>query len=139
MALCPPSIFACRLHTHPQPEAGLHMQPLTNGDLRMAYEIYQFTWRGIEIEARYNPVHYGETAHLEICSLSPKSEPLPITQTGYRSHFHPRGVIDLHGAENRGDTLIAHVIDWLDAEAEKPTWKKFTEEHQQLNLFNFPE
>ena len=102
----------------------------------MAYEIYRFTWQGIEIETRYNPHHYGETAHLEIQTLSPENEPLPITQTGYRSHFHPRDVIELHGAENRGDTLIEHVVDWLDAEAEKPAWKKFVEERQQLNLFD---
>jgi hypothetical protein len=101
----------------------------------MAYEIYRFTWRDIEIEARYNPHHYGEIAHLEIETLSPEKEPLPITGTGYRSHFHPRGVIELHGAENRGDTLIEHVIDWLDAEAAKPEWKRFVEGRRQLELF----
>jgi hypothetical protein len=101
----------------------------------MSYEIYHFAWRGIEIEARYNPNHWGETAHLEIQSLAPKNEPLPITGTGYRSHFHPRAQIELNEPEHRGDALIQHVIDWLDAEAAKPQWIKFVQGRQQLELF----
>lgn len=101
----------------------------------MSAETYRFTWRGIEIEARYVASYWEEIAHLEIRSIKPEREPLPITETGYRSHFHHSGVIDLHGAENRGDTLIAHVVDWLDAEADKPAWKDFVEASRQGELF----
>lgn len=101
----------------------------------MAYQIYRFTWHGIEIEARYNPHHYGEIAHLEIETVAPERAPLPITETGYRSHFHPRGLVRPNEGESLGDAAIRSVVEWLDTEAAKPDWKARVEAERQLELF----
>lgn len=50
-------------------------------------QIHRFTWQGIEIEASYWPSKWGTTDHLEIRSIRPERAPLPITETGYRSHL----------------------------------------------------
>lgn len=54
----------------------------------MEKQAYRFTWRGIEIEAIYTPLQWKTIAHLEVRSIKPERAPLPITETGYRSHFH---------------------------------------------------
>ena len=46
-------------------------------------QIYRLTWRGIEIEARYQPSYWQTIAHLEIESVRPERAPLPVTETGY--------------------------------------------------------
>lgn len=55
----------------------------------MDAQSYRFTWQGVEIEAVYEPLRWGVIAHLSIRSIKPERAPLPITGTGYRSHFHP--------------------------------------------------
>lgn len=98
----------------------------------MGYQTYRLTWRGIEIEARYDPDWGADNiAHLEIESINPNRSRLPMTNTGYRSHFHPIGFIE---AEHGGDVVTA-VINWLDNEAASKAWKKYVEESQQLTLF----
>ena len=58
---------------------------------RAEYETYQVTWQGISIEIRHcqNWFSMSEddfvTQHIEIRSEG--NAPLPITSTGYRSHF----------------------------------------------------
>ena len=96
----------------------------------MAYEIYRFTWQGIEIEARYAPNKWDLIAHLEIETMSPPRAALPITQTGYLSHFHQIGSIEESGRE-----VVEYVTAWLDAEAAKPDWKACVEASRQGELF----
>lgn len=93
-------------------------------------QTYRLTWQGIEIEARYWPRKWGVTAHLEIESIHPERAPLPITGTGYRSHFHQSGTI-----EARGGDVVAQVIAWLDEEAESREWQKQVEASKQFSLF----
>jgi len=94
-------------------------------------QIYHFTWQGIEIEATYTPQKWGGViAHLEIRSLKPERAPLPITSTGYRSHFHQPGTIEAHGGD-----VVAQVIAWLDEEAAKPEWRAKREASRQGELF----
>lgn len=93
-------------------------------------QTYRLIWQGIEIEARYWPRKWGVTAHLEVESIYPKSAPLPITDTGYRSHFHPPGTI-----EARGGDVVAQVIAWLDEEAESREWRERVEASGQRTLF----
>jgi hypothetical protein len=87
-------------------------------------------WQGIEIEATYTPRTWGITAHLEIQSIAPERAPLPITQTGYLSHFHPCGTIEANGGD-----VAAQVTAWLDEEAAKPEWQEHTQQGRQLSLF----
>ena len=91
---------------------------------------YRFVWEGIEIEATYNPHKWGVIAHLEIHSIAPENAPLPITGTGYRSHFHECGTV-----ESLGGDVVAQVRAWLDEEAAKPEWRRYAEASRQGELF----
>lgn len=93
-------------------------------------QLYRFTWRGIEIEATFSPVKWGVIAHLEIESIKPPRAPLPITETGFRSHFHPCGTV----AANDGD-VVAQITAWLDEEATKPEWRRYEQVSRQGELF----
>ena len=85
------------------------------------------TWQGIEIEITYAEQWYNITdiAHLEIQA----DEPLPMTETGYRSHFTQAESIEAHGG------AVAFVREWLESEAQSPAWQKYLVERQQLSLF----
>ena len=96
----------------------------------MEKQIHRLTWRGIEIEARYTPLQWKVIAHLEIESVAPERAPLPITETGYRSHFHQPGTVEANGGD-----VVAQVTAWLDEEAEKPEWKRHVESCRQFSLF----
>ena len=96
----------------------------------MEPQTYRFHWQGIEIEAIYTPQKWGVIAHLEIQSIAPARAPLPITSTGYRSHFHPCGTIEAHGGD-----VVAQVIAWLNAEAAKSEWRLLAESSRQGTLF----
>jgi hypothetical protein len=93
-------------------------------------QVHRFTWQGIEIEVIYTPVSWDETAHLEIRSIKPPRAPLPITETGYRSHFHACGTVEASGGD-----VVAHVRAWLDEQAAKPKWRRYVEASRQGELF----
>lgn len=90
----------------------------------------RFHWQAIEIEATYTPLKWSVIALLEIRSVNPERARLPITDTGYRSHFHPPGTIEAHG-----DDVVAQVIAWLDEEAAKPAWRRYSDASRQGELF----
>jgi hypothetical protein len=96
----------------------------------METQTYTFTWRDIEIEAIYTPLKWKTIAHLEVRSINPERAPLPITETGYRSHFHQPGTV-----EGLGGNVVAQVIAWLDEEAKSPEWRRSVEAARQLSLF----
>ncbi|MCF6291873.1 MAG: hypothetical protein L3J04_00610 [Robiginitomaculum sp.] len=98
----------------------------------MTSKIYKIHWCGIEIEACYKPRDFGGSiAHPEIKSINPPRAPLPMTETGYKSHFHPIGTIE---KIYDGD-VVACVIDWLDKEAQSKTWKEYAAAARQGELF----
>ncbi len=68
-------------------------------------------------------------AHLEIQVLSPEGAILPITDTGFRSHFISSLYVEAAGG------ALPYVRAWLDAEAAKPSWKKRELKSRQLSLF----
>jgi hypothetical protein len=55
---------------------------------------------------------------------------LPITGTGYLSHFIQPGIIETHGGD-----VVAQVTAWLDGEAGKPDWLAYVERGRQGELF----
>ncbi len=74
--------------------------------------------------------HNGEAmSHIEIQTLKPVKAALPITETGYKSHFTPKGNIDEY------ETPAAFVKEWLDYEAQSEDWKVAQENDRQLSLF----
>ncbi len=67
--------------------------------------------------------------YLEIQSLNPKIAPIPITDTGFKSHFlNEKHIIKAGGA-------VAFVEAWLETEAQSPTWKSAEPNARQLSLF----
>ena len=74
-----------------------------------AYEEYQIEWRGQEITVRWCWAWVnGVTAHLEIVSNDSRAH--PISETGYKSYFCPRELVDGAGGP------VAFVIAWLEME-----------------------
>ena len=80
----------------------------------MTLEIYNITWRGVEIEIVFTASKFGATDHVELRTEG--KAPLPMTNTGYRSEFFPLGAAEEHGG------AVQLVIDWLDHEAERVGW-----------------
>jgi hypothetical protein len=93
-------------------------------------QTYRFNWQGIEIKAIYTPRKWGVIAHLEIRSIAPEGEALPITSTGYRSHFHPISTVEAHGGD-----VVAQLTVWMDEEAKKPEWQAQMARSRQGELF----
>jgi hypothetical protein len=82
-------------------------------------------------QATYQPRYFGGViAHLAIRSIEPKGARLPITSTGYRSHFHQPGTVEAHGGD-----VVAQVTAWLDEEAAKPEWLAYVAASRQGELF----
>lgn len=98
----------------------------------METQIHRFTWQGIEIEARYTPLKWNVTAYLEIEAINPARAPLPITETGYLSHYHPPGTV-----EELGGDVVEQIIAWLDEKAADPAWQRHVEASRQGDLFDF--
>lgn len=92
----------------------------------MEMQVHQFTWDGIDIEVLYFPKKFGAISHVKVRSLNPARQALPITETGYRSHFVPIGTVE----QNGGD-VVTLVRDWLDAEVRKPAWIEHRERSRQ--------
>lgn len=98
----------------------------------MEEQTYIIHWQGIDIEAVYVPkASGGAIAHLTLTSVNPERAPLPVTETGYRSHFHPVGTIE---AEFNGD-VVRCVTEWLNAESKSKDWKRHQESQRQPDLF----
>lgn len=92
--------------------------------------INQVTWCGITIEVIYFPKKWNSIAHIEVRSINPEKAQLPITETGYKSHFLPIGVIESYNM-----TATDFVMEWLDRESQTDKWKNLEEATKQLSLF----
>jgi hypothetical protein len=85
-----------------------------------------FLWEGIAIDLSHHQRSYGgDFDHLEVRA----AERLPITETGYRSHF-------IHHAELAlWDSPEAFVREWLNEAAAAPGWQAYRQTSRQLTLF----
>lgn len=94
-------------------------------------ETCEITWSGIVIRISYEPNWLSMTdyltAHLQLESIAPERAKLPVTETGYRSHFTTRDVIEEAGGP------VAFTLAWLDAAALSPDWAR---SGRQLGLFD---
>lgn len=84
-------------------------------------------WNGIKIMVTHTPNRFGETDHIELHAED--RQRLPVTETGYRSHFCHESQIEPYGS------ALNFVQAWLDHEAMKPEWRAYVEASQQLSLF----
>lgn len=96
----------------------------------MNAEIHQIEWEGITLRVNYVPSQWGITSHIEVESIAPERAPLPITETGYRSHFVPIGTV-----EAEFDSVQAYVRAWLDELAKCPEWQGYLASTVQGELF----
>ena len=85
-------------------------------------EQHHITWRNIDIEITFTPEKFGMAEHIELRTAN--QEELPVTETGYRSHFARQGTINAHGG------AVAFVAAWLDHEATRSGWS-----NDQMSLF----
>lgn len=91
-------------------------------------EHHPFNWRGIGMQIIYQPEAYicpTVFAHIEVQA----DEPLPITETGYRSLFLPVDSVEHVGGP------VAYVRLWLEAKAKSTAWKAIENERRQGRLF----
>lgn len=88
-------------------------------------------WRGVLIEISYEPRYLGDDtyAHLALRSIQPDRAPLPMTDTGYKSHFIPQANVE----ESGGPT--AYVLAWLEHEASRKAWAEIEATARQYTLF----
>ena len=83
-------------------------------------------WEGIEIVLSHHKQRFGGS--FDRLELHAK-ERLPVTETGYRSHF-------IHPAELAlWDSPEAFVLDWLDDAARHQDWQVYRQKSRQLSLF----
>lgn len=73
------------------------------------------------------------TDHIEVESIKPKKAPLPITATGYLSHFIP--ALQLINAGGP----VTFVTAWIDHEARGKSWQKQAATKAQGDLFQWAE
>ncbi|MBL3575658.1 hypothetical protein JMK10_17720 [Rhodovulum sulfidophilum] len=67
--------------------------------------------------------------HLSITCLAPDRAPLPITETGYKSHFLAEFEIAKAGG------AVPYVEAWLNQEASTPEWHQQEQASRQMTLF----
>lgn len=92
-------------------------------------ETFTTDWQGITLSVTYEPRGRLPVAHLQVKALRPDRARLPITETGYRSHFLDQAELDAHGSP------LAYVQAWLVAAADSPEWREYLEESRQGSLF----
>lgn len=95
-------------------------------------ETHTAIWEGIALQITWCPgwfqsKHVGySVAHLEVRSKT--GEPLPISNTGYRSHFLPREAVEEYGGP------VQYVAAWLTHEGANAEWQKYIQERKQYTL-----
>lgn len=92
-----------------------------------SYTLHRLSWREIEITIRYCPDSFASYAHIEIESAC--RSPLPISETGYRSHFTRREQVEEAGGP------VAFIEAILDECAGDKGWKAAEAARKQLSLF----
>lgn len=85
-------------------------------------------WEGRDIRLSYTPRWAKQIDHVELHALDGAA--LPVTETGYRSHFF--GPVDPILTMDEVETMMR---DWLDSEAVTPAWQEHLNATQQLSLF----
>lgn len=90
----------------------------------------KLAWRHVTARVRHTP-NYISTgwSHIEITVLEPKGAPIPITETGYKSHF-----LDAEQLEAAGGP-VAFFLAWIEQEAKTKAWAKAEAKWRQLELF----
>lgn len=84
-------------------------------------------WRGINIEITHVTGYFCGMDHIEIHTED--KTPIPITDTGYKSHFFSTGGL------GEFESAVDYVRAWLEHEAKRKAWKAQEFASRQLSLF----
>lgn len=89
----------------------------------------EITWHDIKIKILFNEsgCGYPIMEHIEI--RTENKQKLPITDTGYLSHFVPWTIIEPYG------DAVGFIKAWLDDASTKKSWQKHVKNSRQLTLF----
>ena len=96
-------------------------------------QIIKKSWNGINIEVHYDPIYFKlgndyTLSHIDV--YSENNRPLPITETGYRSHFFEAREIEAYV------DIWAYVLARIEHEANaNSAWKTIEQNSKQLTLF----
>jgi hypothetical protein len=103
-----------------------------------AFEVADIVWQGISLTVSYEADYLSSAArglhftisHLELRVTAPVGAPLPVTETGYRSHFLPPGTIEEAGGPS------AFIQAWLNEASRSVAWQRTHGRWRQLKLFD---
>ena len=87
------------------------------------------TWCDYQIEVEHTPNKFEGFDHIEVRTILPKSAPLPITETGYRSSFPPSVDVRVRGG------AMQYVLDWLNEAQASDEWQRYVHQANQRTLF----
>lgn len=88
-----------------------------------------FTWRHVRCKVIETPDYFAGQTHLELHAIAARDVPLPITQTGYRSHFIAAQALVAAGG------AVAFFTAWMDAEAQSRSYRNAEFRWRQGELF----
>ena len=90
------------------------------------YTSFELIWQDLVVVVSYQANWLStDQWHIELrCD-----ERLPVTETGYRSHF----LADVEFANE--DEILIWITEWLDQAASNPAWLRHKEDSRQLTLF----
>lgn len=90
---------------------------------------YTLNWKKCLINITYYKNRFAGFDHLEIRTEKPGgsgSPAIPLTETGYRSHFAPHGEITANGDP------VAYVQEALAEAEQSPNWKAYCREQREI-------
>ena len=92
--------------------------------------VSKLVWRDATCRVRHTPNYISKGwSHIEIIVLTPKGAPIPITATGYRSHFLDQELLVEAGGP------VTFFLDWIERESRTRQWAKAEFKWRQLELF----
>lgn len=90
----------------------------------------KLVWRDVTCRVKHTPNYLSKGwSHIEIIVVSPKKAPLPITYTGYRSHFLEENLLKKAGGP------VTFFLEWIEREAATKAWAKTEFKWRQGDLF----
>lgn len=97
---------------------------------KAAKRVERFVWRDVTLTATHTPNYLSDGwSHIELRVVRPKGIPLPITETGYLSHFLSEDDLEAAGGP------AAFFRAWLEREATSKRYRLAFAKWQQLDLF----
>ena len=96
-------------------------------------QIFKYHWQGIDIQISFIPDYskgFREIMGISQSHIEVKAnQPVPITETGYRSLFLTLPEVEKEGGAEK------LVQNWINEAAKSNEWKEYIRSKMQLSLF----